>query len=65
MNKPIHTPLRKAFSDLDNSLPDSVFDYDVSQDTVDAVWKEIDKVEKLIAKNKVVKKDVVIKETNK
>lgn len=52
------TPLRKAFSDLDNSLPDSVFDYDVSQDTVDAVWKEIDKAEKLMAKGKVAEKYV-------
>jgi len=52
------TPLRKAFSDLDNSLPDSVFDYDLSQDTVDAVWKEIEKAEELIAKGKIAEKYV-------
>jgi len=38
--------LRKAMSDLDNAIPDSAFDYDLEQSTVDAVWNEIDKVEK-------------------
>ena len=38
--------LRKAMSDLDNAIPDSAFDYDLEQSTVDAVWTEIDKVEK-------------------
>ena len=42
------TPLRKAMSDLDNAIPDSAFDYDLEQSTVDAVWTEIDKVEKAI-----------------
>lgn len=42
------TPLRQAFSDLDNALPESLFDYDLDQRTVDAVWEEIDKAEKLI-----------------
>jgi hypothetical protein len=52
------TPLRKAFSDLDNALPDSLFDYDLDQATVDAVWKEIDKAEQLIAKGKIAEKYV-------
>ena len=38
--------LRKAMSELDNAIPDSAFDYDLEQSTVDAVWNEIDKVEK-------------------
>ena len=38
--------LRKAMSDLDNAIPDSAFDYDLEQPTVDAVWDEINKVEK-------------------
>tara|TARA_R110000803_G_scaffold188091_2_gene250466 strand:- start:6674 stop:6853 length:180 start_codon:yes stop_codon:yes gene_type:complete len=50
------TPLRKAFSDLDNSLPDSAFDSDLCQETVDAVWEEIDKAEQLIAKGKIAEK---------
>ena len=50
------TPLRKAFSDLDNALPDSIFDYDLDQATVDAVWQEIDKAEELMAKGKVADK---------
>ena len=52
------TPLRKAFSDLDNALPDSVFDHDLDQTTVDAVWEEIDKAEQLIAKGKIAEKYV-------
>jgi len=31
------TPLRKAFSELDNALPDSIFDYDLDQATVNKV----------------------------
>jgi hypothetical protein len=50
------TPLRKAFSDLDNALPDSIFDYDLDQSTVDAVWQEIDKAEELMAKGEVADK---------
>jgi len=49
MTKQIFTMLgglRKAMSDLDNAIPDSAFDYDLDQRTVDAVWTEIDKVEK-------------------
>ncbi len=49
MTKQIFTMLgglRKAMSDLDNAIPDSAFDYDLEQSTVDAVWNEIDKVEK-------------------
>ena len=49
MTKQIFTMLgglRKAMSDLDNAIPDSAFDYDLEQSTVDAVWAEIDKVEK-------------------
>jgi|TARA_B110000211_G_scaffold184319_1_gene208982 hypothetical protein len=49
MTKQIFTMLgglRKAMSDLDNAIPDSAFDYDLEQSTVDAVWTEIDKVEK-------------------
>ena len=49
MTKQIFTMLgglRKAMSDLDNAIPDSAFDYDLEQSTVDAVWDEIDKVEK-------------------
>ena len=38
--------LRKVMSELDNAIPDSAFDYDLEQSTVDAVWNEIDKVEK-------------------
>jgi len=49
MTKQIFTMLgglRKAMSELDNAIPDSAFDYDLEQSTVDAVWNEIDKVEK-------------------
>ena len=49
MTKQIFTMLgglRKAMSDLDNAIPDSAFDYDLEQSTVDAVWDEINKVEK-------------------
>jgi len=38
--------LRKVMSELDNAIPDSAFDYDLEQSTVDAVWDEINKVEK-------------------
>ncbi len=50
------TPLRKAFSELDNALPDSIFDYDLDQATVDKVWNEIDKAEQLMAKGEVADK---------
>tara|TARA_R100000541_G_scaffold142_3_gene518 strand:- start:12336 stop:12560 length:225 start_codon:yes stop_codon:yes gene_type:complete len=40
--------LRKAMSELDNAIPDSAFDYDLEQSTIDEVWKEIDNVEKLL-----------------
>jgi multidrug resistance efflux pump len=49
MTKQIFTMLgglRKAMSDLDNAIPDSAFDYDLEQSTVEAVWTEIDKAEK-------------------
>jgi len=52
------TKLRKAFSELDNALPDSVFDSALCQKTVDAVWEEIDKAEQLIAKGKIAEKYV-------
>ena len=50
------TPLRKAFSELDNALPDSIFDYDLDQATVDKVWNEIDKAEQLMAKGEIADK---------
>jgi hypothetical protein len=40
--------LRKAFSDLDNAIPDSAFDYDLDQSMIDDVWNEISVVEKQI-----------------
>mgnify|MGYP003637623373 FL=1 len=44
------SPLRKAFSELDNSLPDHLFDEGKSHDEgllelIDNVWKQIDKIE--------------------
>lgn len=50
------TPLRKAFSELDNALPDSIFDYDLDQATIDKVWNEIDKAEQLMAKGEIADK---------
>ena len=50
------TPLRKAFSELDNALPDSIFDYDLDQATVNKVWDEIDKAEQLMAKGEIADK---------
>jgi len=40
--------LRKALSDLDNAIPDSAFDYDLEQSMIDALWNEINKVEKIM-----------------
>lgn len=40
--------LRKAFSDLDNAIPISAFDYDLDQSMIDDVWNEISVVEKQI-----------------
>jgi hypothetical protein len=44
------SPLRKAFSELDNSLPNHLFDEGESdneglQELVDNVWKQIHKIE--------------------
>jgi len=44
------SPLRKAFSELDNSLPNHLFDEGKSdneglQELVDNVWKQIHKIE--------------------
>ena len=44
------SPLRKAFSELDNSLPDHLFDEGKSHDEgllelINNVWKQIDKIE--------------------
>jgi|TARA_B100001094_G_scaffold227057_1_gene221572 hypothetical protein len=50
------TPLRKAFSELDNALPDSIFDYDLDQATVNKVWDEIEKAEQLMAKGEIADK---------
>ena len=52
------TPLRKAFSDLNNALPDSIFDHALIHSCLIAVWKEIDKAEQLIAKGEVAEKYV-------
>ena len=50
------TPLRKAFSELDNALPDSIFDYDLDQATVNKDWDEIEKAEQLMAKGEIADK---------
>jgi len=44
--------LRKAMSELDNAIPDVAFDYDLDASHIDAVWDEIDKVEKQIDEGK-------------
>lgn len=44
--------LRKAMSELDNAIPDVAFDYDLDSSHIDAVWDEIDKVEKQIDQEK-------------
>ena len=44
--------LRKAMSELDNAIPDVAFDYDLDSSHIDAVWDEIDKVEKQIDQKK-------------
>ena len=49
MTKQIFTMLgglRKAMSELDNAIPDVAFDYDLDSSHIDAVWDEINKVEK-------------------
>ena len=55
MTKQIFTMLgglRKAMSELDNAIPDVAFDYDLDSSHIDAVWDEIDKVEKQIDQKK-------------
>ncbi len=67
MTKQIFTMLgglRKAMSDLDNAIPDSAFDYDLEQSTVDALWTEIDKVEKDFDKLQELAKKGLVAEKN-
>ena len=55
------TPLRKAMSELDNSLPDYLFDEGKAHDEgllelINNLWDEIDKAEKLMAKGEIADK---------